>query len=161
MSIDYEKIKRLIALMEQNQLTELSVEEDGFTITIKAEQPQPAHAPQPTLHAEAQPIEMAMGPLVEPEEEVVEEEAPAGNLEEIRSPMIGVFYRKPAHDAPPFIEVGAQIEDGQTIGLIEAMKVFSEVPSEIAGRVVELRAENGKLVQAGDVLVVVDISEAQ
>jgi acetyl-CoA carboxylase biotin carboxyl carrier protein len=159
MSIDYEKIKRLITLVEENKLTELAVEDEGFSVTIRAESPQTTIAvpAQPSSPAEAAPVEA----LVEIEEvEEIAEPEPAGNLVEIISPMIGVFYRKPAPDAPQFINVGDEIEVGQTVGLIEAMKVFSEVPSEIAGRVVSMPIDNGKLVQAGDVLVVVDVSQA-
>ena len=156
MSIDYEKIKNLISLVEENGLTELAVEEDGFSVTIKAESyaetAHVVHAPgNPGVQVEVQPIEVIMGPLVE-------SEAKPGHLVEILSPMIGVFYRKPSPDSPSFIEVGDEIEVGQTIGLIEAMKVFSEVPSEIAGHVFAVPVENGKLVQQGDILVVVDIS---
>ena len=158
MSIDYEKIKRLITMVEENRLTELSVEDEGFSVTIKAESPQatmtvPAH---PSAHPYAAPIEALVE--FEAEEDAAESE-PAGTLVEIISPMIGVFYILPAPDAPWFINVGDEIEVGQTIGLIEAMKVFSEVPSEVAGRVVSIPIGNGKLVQAGDVLVVVDVSQ--
>ena len=83
------------------------------------------------------------------------------HLFRIESPMTGVFYRTPAPDEPSYVEVGDEIEEGQTIGLIEAMKVFSEVPSEVSGRVVDIPAAGGKLVQAGDVLVVVDTSGTQ
>lgn len=155
MPIDYSKIKRLITLVEQNKLTELAVEEEGLSVTIKAET-QEKHVPtvgtaQPGIHVE---VEESAGPT-----EIVEapeEEIPPENLAEIRSLMIGVFYRCPSPDSPPYIEVGDEIEVGQTIGLIEAMKVFSEVPSEVAGRVVSVPAETGKLVQQGEVLVVVE-----
>ncbi|MCX6375997.1 MAG: acetyl-CoA carboxylase biotin carboxyl carrier protein [Armatimonadetes bacterium] len=156
MSIDYEKIKNLISLVEENGLTELAVEEDGFSVTIKAESyAEPAHvanAPaNPGVQVQAQPIEVIIGPLGE-------SEAKPAHLVELLSPMIGVFYRKPSPDSPSFVEVGDEIEVGQTIGLIEAMKVFSEVPSEVAGHVVSIGAENGKLIQQGDILVVVDVS---
>lgn len=159
MSMDYEKIKRLITLVEQNQLTELAVEEDGFSVTIKAESAQTTiitPAVQHGAHVETHAIEME---VAEAEVEELVEVEPAGNVVEIRSPMIGVFYRKPSPDSPNFIEIGDEIEEGQTVGLIEAMKVFSEVPSEIAGRVLAVPVENGKLVQAGDILVVVDVSQ--
>ena len=151
--MDYDKIKRLITLVEENKLTELAVEEEGLSVTIKAETPEKSASggsptSQPGLHAEVEEIEEI--------EEAPEEEVAAENLAEIRSLMIGVFYRCPSPDSPPYIEVGDEIEVGQTIGLIEAMKVFSEVPSEIAGRVVAVPAESGKLVQQGDVLVVVE-----
>jgi acetyl-CoA carboxylase biotin carboxyl carrier protein len=152
--MDYDKIKRLIAIVEQNRLAELAVEEEGLSVTIKAEAPE-KHVPtvgtaQPGLH-----VEVEEAPMLEIEEAPMEEIA-AENLAEIRSLMIGVFYRCPSPDSPPYIEVGDEIEVGQTIGLIEAMKVFSEVPSEVAGRVVAVPAESGKLVQQGDVLVVVE-----
>lgn len=159
MSIDYEKIKRLINLVEENKLTELAVEEEGFSVTIRAESPQTT-VTVPAQPVEAAPIELVMGPAVEfeEEEEAAEPEMPE-NVVEIRSPMIGVFYRKPAPDAPPFVDIGDEIEEGQTIGLIEAMKVFSEVPAEVAGRVVAMPVDNGKLVQAGDVLAVVEVPQ--
>jgi acetyl-CoA carboxylase biotin carboxyl carrier protein len=69
---------------------------------------------------------------------------------------MGVFYRSPDRDAPPFIEVGDMVEVGQVVGLIEAMKVFSEVPSEVAGRVLEIPARSGTLVQPGDPLVILE-----
>ncbi len=157
MPIDHEKIRKLISLLEQNNLTELAVEEEGLNITIKAEAPS---APQIVSTSVAETAAGFEHPSVEVYEVVPEEEtAPAideTHLVRIESPMTGVFYRTPAPDQPNYVEVGDEIEVGQTVGLIEAMKVFSEVPSEVAGRIVDIPAVSGKLVQAGDVLVVVD-----
>ena len=158
MPIDREKIRKLISLVEQNNLTELAVEEEGLSITIKAEAP-------PTPQVVSMPMtEVAVGvecPAVEahhalPSESPVDE----SHLVGIESPMTGVFYRTPASDQPHYIEIGDEIEVGQTIGLIEAMKVFSEVPSEVSGTIVDIPAASGKLVQIGDVLAVVDTSAA-
>jgi biotin carboxyl carrier protein len=82
-----------------------------------------------------------------------------GRVEEIRAPLVGVFYRAPAPDAPPYVEVGDWVEPGQTVGLIEAMKVFSEITTEIAGRVIAIAAGNGELVEAGQALMVVELAE--
>jgi acetyl-CoA carboxylase biotin carboxyl carrier protein len=154
MTVDIDKIKKLVALVEQNHLTEITVEEGDTSVTVKADIAGETTAPaaaatQPYYEA---PLEPAA--YVEP----AEQEEVNGNLFQIKSPMIGVFYRYPSPDSPPFTEEGDEIEEGQTIGLIEAMKVFSEIPSEVAGRVVSLPVENGKLVQQGDVLVVIDTS---
>jgi len=164
MPIDYEKIKRLISLVERNGLTELAVEEDGLSVTIKAEPDAPdgAALAMPAVHLH--PGVKVQHPVSASDSRLVHRghpapEAPPGNLVNIESPMVGVFYRRPSPDSKPYIDVGDEIEEGQTVGLIEAMKVFSEVPSEAAGRVVAVPAESGKLVHEGDVLVVVDTSE--
>jgi acetyl-CoA carboxylase biotin carboxyl carrier protein len=70
--------------------------------------------------------------------------------------LIGLFYRSAAPDAPPFVEVGDVVEEGQTVCIIEAMKVFNEINAEWSGRVVAIPAEDGKLVQAGEPLVVLE-----
>ncbi|MBI2842394.1 MAG: acetyl-CoA carboxylase biotin carboxyl carrier protein [Armatimonadetes bacterium] len=153
--VDLEQIKELIRLVEKYNLAELTVEEDGITITVKG----PAgHANQPAEHQpRPQPAEIdAEASATDVAETPADEEEP-DNLVRIESPMIGVFYRASSPDSPPFIEVGDGIEIGQTIGVIEAMKVFSEIPSEVAGEVVNIPAQNGKLVQQGETLVLVRV----
>ncbi len=78
--------------------------------------------------------------------------APVAEGEEIPSPMVGTFYRKPAPDAANFVEVGSTISEGQTICIIEAMKVMNEIKAEKSGTVCEVVAEDGKAVQFGDAL---------
>jgi len=160
MRIDYDRIKKLVSLVEDNQLTELAVEEDGLSITIKAES-SAAAAPvaQASALVEVQGCHAPASEALLPER-TAQQPAPE-HVFEITSPMIGVFYRRPSPDSPPYVEAGDLIEAEQTVGLIEAMKVFSEVLSEVAGRVVTVPAESGKLVQQGDVLLVVDTSGAE
>ena len=163
MAIDYERIKELISIVEENGLAELAVEEDGFGVTIKVEHDDgviapPASADEPGVQVGVRPADPAEGRSAQPKPAGTE--AAAQDVAQITSPMIGVFYTGPSPDSPPYVKVGDEIEVGQTIGLIEAMKVFSEIPSEVAGRVVAIPVENAKLVQAGDVLVVVDTSPA-
>ena len=76
----------------------------------------------------------------------------------LRAPMIGTFYRAPAPDAPPFIEIGANVEKGDPVCIIEVMKLFTTIHAECSGRVVEIGAENATLVEYGQILFVIDLS---
>jgi acetyl-CoA carboxylase biotin carboxyl carrier protein len=79
----------------------------------------------------------------------------------VRSPLIGVFYRSAAPDAPPFVEIGDVVSEGQTVCIVEAMKVFNEIKAEWRGRVVAIAAESGALVQAGDPLIVLEFADGR
>lgn len=159
LDVDISAVKKLVELVETYHLEELTVEEDDLSITVKGH----AKAAAPVVvHTGTQ--QLPQESVHEPEEQSFEEEAPQEELADINvvdivSPLVGVFYRSPSPDAEAFVEPGDKIEVGTEVGLIEAMKVFSPIPSEIAGEVVEIVAENGKLVQQGDVLVRVRISE--
>jgi len=84
----------------------------------------------------------------------MEEQAPAGH--EIASPLVGTFYRSSSPDMPPLVEVGDRVEVGQPLCIVEAMKVFNEITADRAGAVLAIPAQNGQLVQVGQVLVVLD-----
>jgi len=148
---DVEQIKELVKLVERYGLAELSLENGDMFVSVKccsspAPPAQITISPTPSVEAE---------PASEPAQRpgAFEAESDEEELVKIVAPLVGVFYRAPAHDAPPFIEVGDRVEVGQEIGLIEAMKVFSPIPSDSAGIVVEIPARNGELVQQGDTLV--------
>jgi biotin carboxyl carrier protein len=162
--ISPEDVRRLAQLVEKNGLSELRYEEGDLRITLRTaafyRRAAPPVPPATTRAADATPEDALGAP--DPEEE----EADAGDgafssldaddLLRVEAPLMGVFYRSPDRDAPPFIEVGDMVEVGQVVGLIEAMKVFSEVPSEVAGRVLEIPARSGTLVQPGDPLVILE-----
>jgi acetyl-CoA carboxylase biotin carboxyl carrier protein len=152
--VNLERVKELVELVEKHHLAELTVEEDGVTITVKGAEAEAHPHAHPPSHASAhqEAVHAARSAAELPPEE------PAGDIARIEAPMIGVFYRAASPDSPPLVEVGDTIEVGQTIGLIEAMKVFSEIPSEVAGVVVQIPAENGKLVQQGETLVAVRVA---
>jgi acetyl-CoA carboxylase biotin carboxyl carrier protein len=140
-----DKVRRLAEIVVEHGLTELTVEEDGVTITVKAESaavfsqiPVQYHNPAPS------PVNAASTPPAA--------SGRASNAIPLESPMVGVFYHSPAPEDPPFVHVGDIVHVGQPIGLIEAMKVYSEVPAEASGRVIEIAAENGALVQQGQPL---------
>lgn len=152
--VDIKQVEELVKLVEEHNLAELTVEEHGVTITVKGAVEPQTHVPPASVHHEhIHPIEH--DEYDEASAEYTEDEAEPSDLMTIESPMVGVFYRAQSPDTPPFVETGDVIEIGQTIGLIEAMKVFSEIPSEIAGEVVDIPVENGKLVQQGQPLIIV------
>ena len=146
-----ETIRRLVAMVTENGLTELTVEVEGLSVTVKAV---PEAVAVPAAMFAAPPVL----PLATPAAPVVPAAPRPTTTIALESPMVGVFYRSPAPEDPPFINVGDIIRVGQPIGLIEAMKVYSEVPAEAAGRVVELPVANGKLVQQGQPLVYIEPS---
>lgn len=153
--VSIEQIKELVKLVEKHKLSELTVEENDFTVTIRGAEGVVATAPQPADHTVQPIVEYFCAPEDPTPEEIAE--APAANVAKIESPMIGVYYRASSPDSPSFIEVGDTVEVGQPIGIIEAMKVFSEIPSEVAGVVVEIPVTNGKLVQQGETLVILKV----
>jgi acetyl-CoA carboxylase biotin carboxyl carrier protein len=127
-------VERLIGLVEKCGLSELQVTQGDRSIRIRGGAA-PTGPVQPQAEATVSPV--------------------AVDGVAVASPMVGVFYRSPGPEQPPFVEVGDHVEVGQAVGLIEAMKVFSEVPTEVAGTVAAIPAENGQLVKPGDALVVV------
>ena len=157
--IDVAQVKKLVEMVEAHGLEELTVEEADLSITVKGRRTQqPA---QMVMHAGVmQPMDYA-SELEENNEEPAATEEPEfeGNIVDITAALVGVFYRAPAPDAPNFVEVGDTIEVGSEVGLIEAMKVFSPIPSEIAGVVVDIPCTNSKLVHEGDVLLRVRVHE--
>jgi acetyl-CoA carboxylase biotin carboxyl carrier protein len=135
---EIERTEALLIMARRFQLQELEWQEEGLRVFIRRE---------------ATPVE-TVGTLPAPRAlQDRRSDAPArATLVELRAPMTGVFYSAPSPDAPPYVEVGDFVEEGQTICLIEAMKVFNEVPAERSGKVVEICATSGQLVEQGAVL---------
>jgi acetyl-CoA carboxylase biotin carboxyl carrier protein len=142
-------LRRLARLVESHALSELRYEEDGLRVTLRTGRFAPSTVPIP-----APTDEMPDEPPLDAPPPIDETPEPDGLA--IEAPLMGVFYRSPGPSEPPFIEVGDTIEAGQPIGMIEAMKVFSEVLAETAGVVRAIPAPNGALVQPGDPLVILE-----
>ena len=160
LDIDISAVKKLVELVESYNLEELTVEEGDLSVTVKG---RTAKVAPVVVQSAAHPAFDEPTHEHEDQGAVIEEAAPEeeidGNIVNITAPIVGVYYASPAPDAAPFVAPGDTIEVGTEVGLIEAMKVFSPIPSEIAGTVVEVVAPNGKLVQQGDVLIRVRIEE--
>jgi acetyl-CoA carboxylase biotin carboxyl carrier protein len=157
--IDPDDLRRLARVVEENNLSELRYEEGELRVTLRTATYATNYraAPLAAVAAPVAPLEIGTADTaVETLEEDAEDDS---ELLAIAAPLMGVYYRSPAPGEPPFLEIGDTVEVGQVIGLIEAMKVFSEVPSEVAGRVRDFPTRNGALVQPGDPLVLLEPNE--
>ncbi|MCF7667759.1 MAG: acetyl-CoA carboxylase biotin carboxyl carrier protein [Akkermansiaceae bacterium] len=151
--MDLQEIRRIVELMNEHGLTQFDLTKKDFQLKLKkgtdvdelrgllASLPAPAALP---VHA---------APAALPAAGAAPAQAPAAaDGIEINSPMVGTFYQKPAPDAPSFVEVGSVVSVGQTVCIIEAMKVMNEIKSEVSGTITAIIAQDGKPVQFGDVL---------
>ncbi len=151
------EIKKLIELVEASSISELEVTRFGRKVRISKNSstttvttspatlaPPPAAVPE-TPSTETQKESQAAKPAPEPQ-------ALAENIYEVKSPMVGTFYRAPAPDADPYVEIGDIVAPNQVLCIIEAMKLMNEIECEVRGKVVEILAENGKPVEYDQVL---------
>lgn len=155
LGFELEEIARLIALVEEGDLDEIILEEEGRKLRIRGPRSQRHAVSQFTAAAHSEGSLPALPPAPRrPAAESASPQAEEGAIALV-SPMVGVFYRAGRPGDPPLIEIGQRIAVDQPIGLIEAMKIFSEVPAEHAGIVVAIPAKDGALVQAGMPLILV------
>lgn len=149
---EVEILARLLAFAERYGLERLEVEEEGLKVSLQA----PPRCPdEPTDENGGRYSLWRLPPWQGGEPRPPGSTRPP-TAQALHAPLTGTFYRAGAPDAPPMVEVGDTVEEGQPLGLIEAMKVFSEVAADRAGVVVEIPVQNGKLVQHGDVLMYID-----
>lgn len=157
-------VKALLEVMEESQLTTLSVEEKGLKIELKKEGAVPSVV-SPQLPGFA-PLAPAMpmqpqAPLTAPASKASVSEAKEEKKDEdegliaITSPMVGTFYRAPSPESPPFVEVGDEVRVGQVVCIVEAMKLFNEIETEVSGKVVKVLAENANPVEYGQKLILI------
>src|SRR5208282_1331739 len=150
--MELEDLKELMGLLKDTDITELLVEKDGVKVKIRREKFfSHLEVPQsiPHVRKEAQSKEELVPP--EPDLEV--------KLSTVTSPIVGTFYRSPSPEAEPFVDVGTRVKKGQTLCIIEAMKLMNEIESEIDGVVVRALVDNGHPVEYGEPLFLLDPSE--
>ena len=140
--LDLEEIRALIRLATEADITELDVDAPHVKVRIKKAARIAADRFSATIPADAGTPEVA--------------EAADARLVSIAAPMVGTFYRAPKPEDPPFVNEGDEVQVGQTVCLLEAMKLFNEIPSDVAGRVVRVLAENGAPVEYGQPLFLID-----
>ena len=151
--MNLKEIKEMINLMNENNLTELEIEREGIKIKISKqskEQKTSKIIPQAEYVVDQTPQIQT--------EATKKEEKTITNVTEIKSPMVGTLYRAPSPETPPFIELNQNIEIGQVVCIIEAMKLMNEIKSEVKGKIKEILVENGDPVEFGQPLFLIEPS---
>ena len=151
--MDIRKIKKLIEMLEASGIAELEITEGEESVRINRYGQMPPMmppAPYPMPYPAA-----PQAPAVAPAAEAAPAGKPAPDGKLIRSPMVGTFYNAPAPDADPFIKLGDDIKAGDTVCIIEAMKMFNRIEADFGGKIVEILVENGQPVEYDEPLFVV------
>ena len=143
--MDIRKIKKLIEMLQDSDLTEIEVKEGEESVRIARGNSQTIEAtPAPIIHSSASsPVEKNEVSLDK-----------SGSV--IKSPIVGTFYRKPSPDKPPFIEIGSNVNAGDVVCIVEAMKMMNEIKSEFTGKVSAINIEDGEPVEFDQSLIVID-----
>jgi len=156
------EIRDLIDFISQSELNEVNIETTDFKISVKKSPDINVNSGEIVMSPNSQqnvPAAQKITETVEVKEEAAESQRkPEKNHVAIKSPMIGTFYRSPNPESPPFIEPGDRIKPGQTVCIIEAMKLFNEIEAEISGTIVEILVENATPVEFDQPLFLVDPS---
>lgn len=165
--MDFKQIQELIKMINKSNIGELSIEEKGFKLTIKQKEEavQQIFASSPNM-SQAFPSQISApqapssssSQASQPEKSKTASEPVNDNLITIKSPMIGTFYRSPSPGKPPFIEIGDEIAPGKVVCIIEAMKLFNEIESEVKGRIIKVLADDASPVEYDQPLFLVDPS---
>ncbi|NQT23362.1 MAG: acetyl-CoA carboxylase biotin carboxyl carrier protein [Candidatus Omnitrophica bacterium] len=142
------KIEEILELMEKHGLNEIDIEEEGVRIHLKK-----GHGGVVERIKEEVVLSKAASgaPTTAPETKRA-----AKNLIEIKSPMVGTFYKSPSPDAPSYVEVGSSIKEGDVLCVIEAMKLMNEIKAEVNGKIADVLVENGEPIEFGQVLFLVE-----
>jgi len=155
--MDLNYVKKLVKLLSESALDELEIEEEGKRIRLAKhpggvvqipQTPQPVGNPVPA-HGQT----LIASPASQP---VAAGEGDAGKFHEVKSPIVGTFYRSPSPDAAPFVQVGTTIASGTVLCIVEAMKLMNEIESDISGKVAKILVENGQPVEYDQPLFLVE-----
>ena len=148
--MDLRKIKKLIEMLQESDLNEIEVKEGEESVRINRKK---ESSVQPNLSSFNVPVQQTISQEIQEEESVDNE-----HLNHITSPMVGTFYRKPSPEKEPFVEVGQNIRTGDTVCIIEAMKMMNQVKSEFDGKIVAINVGDGEPVEFGQELISIEES---
>ena len=161
--MDFKQIQELIKMINKSQIGEVTIEQKDFRITIKQKEENitqvvshtaPVHM-APPVHQIAPQAQGSPAPVAAVQEQKSAAAADA-NLITIKSPMIGTFYRRPSPDKPNFVEIGDEVATGKVVCIIEAMKLFNEIESEVSGKIVKILVEDSSPVEYDQPLFLVE-----
>jgi acetyl-CoA carboxylase biotin carboxyl carrier protein len=156
--MDLRKIKKLIELLEESQLAEIEIHEGEESVRLTRQHPQPAGTQTFALPPQlsAAPMAPAAAPQPSPAGGAsveAEEALPEGEV--VRSPMVGTFYSASSPEADPFVKVGSTVSAGDTLCLVEAMKMFNQIEAEFSGKIMAVLVEDGQPVEFDQPLFVI------
>jgi acetyl-CoA carboxylase biotin carboxyl carrier protein len=151
--MDLRKLKTLIDLVSESNVSELEITEAEGKVRIVKSSGAVLQAPMAAPVAQVVPVAAALPTAVVPQP-VPETPAPAGHV--VKSPMVGTFYRAASPGAKSFVEIGSQVKEGETICIIEAMKILNEIESDKTGTITQILGENGQAVEYGQPLFVIE-----
>jgi acetyl-CoA carboxylase biotin carboxyl carrier protein len=163
--MDFKQLQELIRMINKSNIGELSIEEKGFKVTIKQKQeavqqyvssPAPVYAQAPALPAPVAAPQTTPAATSSAEKAKPAASETATNLLTIKSPMIGTFYRSQSPDKPAFVNVGDMVEQGKVVCIIEAMKLFNEIESEVKGKIVKVLVDDASPVEYDQPLFLVE-----
>ncbi len=161
--MNFNEIMQLVKYLNKSELTEFKLRDGDFELQVRTRHfvkskivatpaAIPSAAAVPTI-TEPAPVAAAPTPAAP-----APKEQETNNYIEIKSPMVGTFYRSPAPDKPPYVKVGDQVNQGDTVCIIEAMKLFNEIEAEVTGKIVKVLVEDASPVEYDQVLFLVDPS---
>ncbi|GAB4177606.1 MAG: hypothetical protein Kow00108_13210 [Calditrichia bacterium] len=159
--MDIKEIKALIRAVEQSSIDEIEIFEDGKKIRISKNLPGQLqsipvaanYSVQTPQTAPQTPAELSAG-----DTQSAPKPERKANVVEVKAPMVGTFYRSPAPEAPPYVEIGDEVKAGQTLCIIEAMKLMNEIESDVNGKIVDILVQNAEPVEFDQVLFLIEKS---
>ena len=155
--MDLRKIKKLIDLLEESNLAEIEIKEGEESVRL-ARTPKGTMVAAPMMHAAPMAAPAPVMPMQGPTEAASGGSAKVSDLPPghvVRAPMVGTFYASPAPDKPAFVTVGQAVKAGETLGIIEAMKMFNPIEADVAGTVVKVLVESGQPIEFDQPLFVI------
>ncbi|RYD51139.1 MAG: acetyl-CoA carboxylase biotin carboxyl carrier protein [Sphingobacteriales bacterium] len=154
--MEYNQIQELLKAVDEASITKVRIKDGDFEITIEKQTATAMPVAYPMPQMQAAPMSQPMAASNAPAAQPAAAPAASGNGQTVKSPMIGTFYRSSAPDKPAFINVGDEIRAGQVVCIIEAMKLFNEIESEVSGRVVKVLVDDASPVEYDQPLFLVE-----